>query len=306
MPRIPTAASDSAPCRRGPGAMTSRSPSSGWRCDDEAYERSHDRRPARVADDGERLDPSRGPRAGDPRHREEVRVHAERDHAQEGRAGHRRDHVPGSGPRLQGARARRPRRREAGRDDARPHRPRPRRPLRVPVRRVLRRRPRGHGRRVRRRRVGEPVPDLGFYHPIVIHFAIGLLAGGVILRGLSLIRGGAFAGPAAAVLILLATAAIVLAARSGEDAHVAVEAAPGIAGAVRAHQRWGERTRNVALLAAGFELLTLAWRSRKASFVAAAVGVLALLCVVETGKLGGELVYAHAGGVGIRSEERSV
>jgi uncharacterized membrane protein len=149
------------------------------------------------------------------------------------------------------------------------------------------------------------MPDLGFYHPIVIHFAIGLLAGGVLLRGLSFVRRGAFAGRAAVTLILLATAAIVVSARSGEDAHVAVEATPGIAAAVRAHQQWGERTRNVALLAAGLELLTLTLRGRAivraASFVAAGVGVLAFLCIIETGKLGGELVYGYAGGVGIRS-----
>ena len=48
----------------------------------------------------------------------------------------------------------------------------------------------------------------------------------------------AFAGPAAASLLLLATWPLV-AAQSGEDAHVAVEAVPGTAGAVRAHQQWG-------------------------------------------------------------------
>src|SRR2546426_1971130 len=148
-------------------------------------------------------------------------------------------------------------------------------------------------------------PDLGFYHPIVIHFAIGLITGGVLLRWLSLTRRGAFAGPAAVTLILLATAATLVAAQSGEDAHVAVEAAPGIAAAVRAHQQWGERTRNVALLAGGLELLTLALRGRSVvrtmSFVSAGVGLLAFVCILQTGKLGGELVYAHAGGVGIRS-----
>ena len=58
------------------------------------------------------------------------------------------------------------------------------------------------------------MPDLGFYHPIVIHFAIGLLAGGVLLRGLSVMRRGAFAGSAAVTLILLATAATLIAAPS--------------------------------------------------------------------------------------------
>jgi len=149
------------------------------------------------------------------------------------------------------------------------------------------------------------MPDLGFYHPIVIHFAIGLLTGGVFLRWLSLTRRGAFAGPAAITLILLATAATLVAAQSGEDAHVAVEAAPGVAAAVRVHQLWGERTRNVVLVVGGVELLTLVLRGRSIvrtmSFVSAGFGLLAFLGILQTGKLGGEIVYGHAGGVGIRS-----
>ena len=149
------------------------------------------------------------------------------------------------------------------------------------------------------------MPDIGFYHPIVIHFAIGLLAVGVLFRWISLTGRAAFAGPAAASVILLATVATVVAAQSGENAHVAVEAVPGAAGAVRAHQLWGERTRNLAVAIGGLELLALAFRGRTTArrilFASAGLGVVAVLSVLETGKLGGELVYAHAGGVGIRS-----
>jgi uncharacterized membrane protein len=151
------------------------------------------------------------------------------------------------------------------------------------------------------------MPDIGFYHPIVIHFAIGLLTVGVLFRWMALTGRADFAGPAAAWLILLATMAILVAAWSGEDAHVAVEAIPGTAAAVRAHQAWGERTRNLAVVAGALELLALALRGRPGArrivFASAAIGVVALLAILETGKLGGELVYAHAGGVGIRSGE---
>src|SRR5437773_9886806 len=88
---------------------------------------------------------------------------------------------------------------------------------------------------------GVLMPDLGFYHPIVIHFAIGLITGGVLLRWLSLTRRGAFAGPAAVTLILLAPAATPVAAQSGEDAHAAAQAPPRLAGVVRWPQQWGER-----------------------------------------------------------------
>ncbi len=149
------------------------------------------------------------------------------------------------------------------------------------------------------------MPDIGFYHPIVIHFAIGLLAAGVLFRWMSLTGRAAFAGPAAASLSLLATAAILVAAQSGEDAHVAVEAVPGAARAVRAHQEWGERTRNLAVGVGVLELLALSLRgrpnARRIAFASAGVGLAAFLSILETGKLGGELVYAHAGGVGIRS-----
>jgi len=100
---------------------------------------------------------------------------------------------------------------------------------------------------------------------------------------------------------VLATIAVVAAAWSGDDAHVAVEAVPGAASAVHAHQEWGERTRNLALATAALELLALALRRRRIVIASAVVGLVAVLAMLETGKLGGELVYAHAGGVGIRS-----
>src|SRR3989442_1248499 len=106
------------------------------------------------------------------------------------------------------------------------------------------------------------MPDIGFYHPILIHLAIGLLAAGVLFRWMSLTGRAAFAGPAATSLTLLATVAILVAAQSGEDAHVAVEAVPGAARAVRAHQQWGERTRNLALAVGALELLALALHGR--------------------------------------------
>lgn len=146
------------------------------------------------------------------------------------------------------------------------------------------------------------MPDLGFYHPIAVHFAIGLLPAGVLLRCLSLTRRGARTAPAAATLLVIATMATLVATRAGDDAGVAVEAAPGVAVLVHAHQRWGERTRDAVLLVGGLELLAVALRGRAAVRVLSAVsGAIAVLCLLEAGKLGGELVYGHAGGVGIRS-----
>jgi len=149
------------------------------------------------------------------------------------------------------------------------------------------------------------VPDLGYVHPIVIHFAIALLIVGVLFRCVSLTGRATFAGRAAPCLIVLTTVATVVAARSGEDAHVAVEALPGIGAALRAHALWGARTRNIALAMATLELLALVLQrrgdARALRLASAGVGVLAVLAVIRAGQLGGELVYAHAGGVGSRS-----
>src|SRR5262249_11711155 len=125
------------------------------------------------------------------------------------------------------------------------------------------------------------MPDLGFYHPIVVHFAIGFLAAGVLFRWLSLTARPAWADPAASSLILLAAAAALVAARSGEDAHVAVEAVPGLAAVVRAHRSWGERTRELAVALAALELLGIVLRGRPVTrtirLVSAGVGLAAFL-----------------------------
>src|SRR5215470_2946030 len=149
--------------------------------------------------------------------------------------------------------------------------------------------------------------DIGFYHPLVIHFAISLVMIGVLLRLISLTGRASFTGPAATSLLLLGTVAVVVAAWSGEDAHIAVEALPGIASAVREHQLWGERTRNLVLAVATCEVLAFVLRrggwARPALMVSGLWGLVSVACVMQTGKLGGELVYAYAGGIGIRSGE---
>lgn len=142
-------------------------------------------------------------------------------------------------------------------------------------------------------------------HPQVVHFAIVLTIVGVAFRILSLLGRPAFANPAATVLILLAAGASYVSAQSGTAAHGPVERAPGARPAVMAHEEWGERTETVALVLGGVELLSLALRRwPKVGLVrwaSAIVGVAAVAGIYQTARLGGELVYAYAGGVGIRS-----
>src|SRR2546425_10916892 len=128
---------------------------------------------------------------------------------------------------------------------------------------------------------------------------------GVLFRWISFSGRALFTGPAAAALIFLGTAAAMAAAWSGNDAHVAVEDIPGIAAAVRAHQTWGERTRTILLVVALCEGLALVLvrrgRAQPALLASGVLGLVSVFCIVQTGQRGGELVYAHAGGVGIRS-----
>lgn len=147
--------------------------------------------------------------------------------------------------------------------------------------------------------------NLGYFHPIVVHFAIGLLAAGVVFRLVSLSGRAAFAGPAALTLIAVGTLAAALAVMTGDAAHGPVERVPGAAEAVAAHEEWGERTRTAFFLVLGVELLALVLRrfgrEKPALWLAAALGTGALGCLSYAALLGGRVVYSHAGGVGIRT-----
>jgi uncharacterized membrane protein len=142
-------------------------------------------------------------------------------------------------------------------------------------------------------------------HPQVVHFTIVLAIIGVAFRFVSLLGKPSFASPAATTLLLLAALSSVVSVRSGTAAHGPVERAPGARPAVMEHEEWGERTQTALLIVGAIELLGLALRKfskvRYVHGLAAVAGLAAVVCVYEAGAHGGELVYAYAGGVGIRS-----
>src|SRR5512140_3764600 len=141
--------------------------------------------------------------------------------------------------------------------------------------------------------------DLGFAHPIVVHFVVALGLVGVSLRWLALGGRARFAGPSACLLVVLAAAAALVAVPSGEDASASAEAVPGVAAPVAVHRTWGRRARITLVGAALLEGVTLA--RPRARLGAALAGLAAAVCIVEAGAHGGELVYRHAAGVGVRS-----
>jgi uncharacterized membrane protein len=146
--------------------------------------------------------------------------------------------------------------------------------------------------------------DIGFYHPLIVHFVVALATVGVLLRWISFTGIAKFTGPAAAALLLVGTAAAVAAVRSGSDASIAVAAVPGSAALVAQHGEWGLRTRNMLLIISALEMVAMVGRTawtRALLRASAVAGLVALGCIIETGERGGDLVYAHAAGVGIRS-----
>lgn len=148
------------------------------------------------------------------------------------------------------------------------------------------------------------MPNLAVFHPQVVHFVMALLIVGVLFRLVSLSGKLSWSGPAATALILLGTAASVVAVKSGIDAHGPVERVPGSRPTVVEHEEYGERTRNIFLAVALLELAALAVAGkgqRVLRFGSAAIGLVGLAVLYETGEEGGKLVYSYAGGVGIRT-----
>ena len=148
------------------------------------------------------------------------------------------------------------------------------------------------------------MPNIGYMHPYVVHFAVGLLIAGVAFRLLSLTGKMPWTNQSATALILLGTIASVVAVRSGLDAHGPVERIPGARDAVVEHEEWGERTRNLFLLVSAVEIgamLIGGPRRRWLHLGAAALGAVGVAFVFETAEHGGHIVYSYAGGPGIRT-----
>ena len=151
------------------------------------------------------------------------------------------------------------------------------------------------------------MPNIGAYHPIIVHFAIVLLIVGVVFRWVSLTGRAPFTGPAAATLLILGTVAAYLAVHSGTDAHGPVERIPGVRQAVMDHEDAGHWARNVFLVVALLEIAALVAKKRSvqvarvALWGSAVVGIFGAAAVVKTADRGGDLVYRYAGGIGIRS-----
>src|SRR2546426_10323787 len=116
------------------------------------------------------------------------------------------------------------------------------------------------------------MPNIGAYHPIIVHFAIALLVLGVIFRWVSLTGRAPFTGPAAATVLILGAAAAVLAVHSGTDAHGPVERIPGVRQAVMDHEEAGDWARNVFPVVAALRVVALLRHKRHGPIARAGAG----------------------------------
>lgn len=148
------------------------------------------------------------------------------------------------------------------------------------------------------------LPNLGVYHPQVVHFVMALGIVGALFRLVSLLGKWSWTSHAAAALLIMTAGASVASVQTGTDAHGPVERIPGTREAVEEHEDWGKRTRNLFLIIAGLEVVALVvpvTRRRLVYFGTAALGVIGIAFIYETGEHGGELVYSYAGGPGLRT-----
>jgi uncharacterized membrane protein len=150
--------------------------------------------------------------------------------------------------------------------------------------------------------------NLGYFHPIIVHFPIALTFAGAGARLLWVLFKKDWLSYAATTLLVLAAAGAFAAVYTGDLAHGPVERVPGSRNAVVEHEEWGERARNILIGIALVELGALALaanRRRVLHYVSAVAGVAAMYCMFEAGDHGGNLVYSYAGGVGIRTGDDS-
>src|ERR1019366_1974537 len=94
------------------------------------------------------------------------------------------------------------------------------------------------------------MPNLGYFHPQIVHFVIAGAGLGIFFRWLSLTGKLTWTNGGETALILLGTVAAWLAVTAGADAHGAAERIPGVATAVQLHEDVGHDSCDVLLLIA--------------------------------------------------------
>ena len=153
------------------------------------------------------------------------------------------------------------------------------------------------------------MPEIGVFHPQIVHIVIVGAGLGILFRWISLTGKLTWTSPAATTLILIGAVAAYFAVESGTQTHQLSERIPGVVRAVQTHEDAGHDTRNILLGLGLIEIVALLkWVKKYQRWIYVAsgvVGVAAAYNIYEVGRLGGELVFSYAGGVGMRSGDSS-
>jgi uncharacterized membrane protein len=143
-------------------------------------------------------------------------------------------------------------------------------------------------------------------HPALVHFPIVLILLGAALAVAAIFFRRAWLAWSVAVVMALAAAGSLAAIWSGENDEDAAERSGAAAEQVLdAHEDWGERARNLAIVGAvaAVGAVLVVKRppavSMSASLLTAVLAIGASWCVIEAGHYGGKLVYQH--GVNVKA-----
>ncbi len=149
-----------------------------------------------------------------------------------------------------------------------------------------------------------PIPDWDGLHPIVVHFPLALLAVAPIFILLALLmpKRGLGASLAALILMILGSAAALLALSTGEAAEHAIARTPQIKAAIHEHEELAEQVRTFFLILTPLYALLLLVPAflrkppKRAALVLANLLFLllyaaALPTLINTGHQGGRIVH---------------
>lgn len=173
------------------------------------------------------------------------------------------------------------------------------------------------------------MPDIGSFHPQIVHFVV---VGGVLglpLYWLAFVPRFRALRLTGTILLVVATVGAWAAVESGREAHELAERVPGVGAAVRKHEELGEDTRSIftGVLLLELVALGLAWKGRAPGRSLMDVGVgesgvpdpspirfatvimrvvvgitwaFGAIVLFEAAQQGGDVVFNYAGGVGVR------
>ena len=143
-------------------------------------------------------------------------------------------------------------------------------------------------------------------HPAIVHFPIVLIFLGTLLSVFSLLTKRAALPQYTALVLVLAAISAQFAVITGDDQEKQITSrAPETKSVIEEHAHWGELTRTVLMVTAGFALVTVLFHRSKGlrkglAFVTMLGAIGASYCVIEAADRGAGMVYHQ--GLGIQPE----